>query len=122
MKLTRLAAAPGRMRQGAAAWPRGLGSGATASRSLSPVFDGRRSRSEAPHVTRPAFVVSALVLAVAVGGWVVVNPGGQFGISRHGVTTFNRMPVPFLDLQVRDDGAVRLRWKSHDINAKGLEW
>ena len=38
MKLTRLAAAPGRMRQGAAAWPRGLGTGATASQLIAGVL------------------------------------------------------------------------------------
>src|SRR5512138_1286482 len=37
MKLTRLAAAPGRMRQGAAAWPRGRGTGATASQLIAGV-------------------------------------------------------------------------------------
>jgi len=37
MKLTRLAPTPGRMRQGAAAWPRRRGSAATAC-SLSPVL------------------------------------------------------------------------------------
>src|SRR5512147_1203405 len=37
MKLTRLAAAPGRMRQGAAAWPRRRGSAATASQLIAGV-------------------------------------------------------------------------------------
>jgi hypothetical protein len=37
MKLTRLAAAPGRMRQGAAAWPRWRGTGSTASQLIAGV-------------------------------------------------------------------------------------
>jgi hypothetical protein len=38
MKLTRLAAAPGRMRQGAAAWPRWQGAAATASQLIAGVL------------------------------------------------------------------------------------
>ena len=72
-------------------------------------------------MTRPGFVVTVVTLLATMGGWVAVNPAGQFGISRHGLTTFNRIPIPLLDLQVRDDGAVRCRWKSHDITADRLK-
>jgi hypothetical protein len=44
MKLTRLAAAPGRMRQGAAAWPRRRGSAATASQLIAGVLRTRWSQ------------------------------------------------------------------------------
>ncbi len=81
-----------------------------------------RSAERGPRVKRPILVVGLAALIPTIGGWVVVNPAGQFGVSRFGVTTFNRVPVPYLDLQVRPDGAVRWRWKSHDLNAEALRW
>ena len=73
-------------------------------------------------MTRRIAIVSAAVLLLTLGGWVAVNPGGEFGLSRFGVTTYSRVPVPFVDLQVRADGAFRPVFKSHNIDAARLEW
>ena len=67
-------------------------------------------------------VVSLVMLAIAGSGWAFVNPSGRFGISHYGVTTYSRLPVPVFDLQVRDDGATRWVWKTHDIDADRLAW
>jgi len=62
------------------------------------------------------------LLVVAVTGWILVNPGGGFGLSRFGLTTYNRLPIPVIDFEVRADGAVRWITKTHDIQAQGLTW
>lgn len=67
-------------------------------------------------------VVLLALLSVAVAGWVIANPSGRFGISRFGLTTYSRMPLPVVDLQVRGDGTVRWVSKSHDLDAKALSW
>ena len=71
---------------------------------------------------RSGVLISVVMVGLAVGGWVAVNPAGQFGISRYGITTFNRLPVPLMDLQVRADGSMRVRLKTHDITADRLRW
>jgi hypothetical protein len=83
------------------------------------VFDGHAGGAT---VTRRIAIVSAAVFLLTLGGWVAVNPGGEFGLSRFGVTTYSRVPVPFVDLQVRADGAFRPVFKSHNIDASRLEW
>jgi hypothetical protein len=65
---------------------------------------------------RQLWVIAALV-AICVAGWVFVNPSARFGLSQFGVTTFNRVPVPYVDLQVRSDGAIRWVAKTHDPDA-----
>ncbi len=67
-------------------------------------------------------LVSSAVFLLGLIGWVAVNPGGQFGLSRFGVTTYSRVPVPFLDLQVRADGVFRPIFKSHDVDSSRLSW
>ena len=73
-------------------------------------------------MTRRPALVSVVVLSVVLAGWVFVNPGGQFGVCRFGVTTYNRIPVPVLDVQVRADGAIRVVFKTHSIDAQRLAW
>ena len=73
-------------------------------------------------MTKRLLIVSGVVLAIAVTAWVMVNPGGRFGISQYGVTTYARVPLPILDVQVRADGAFRLVSKTHDIDAQRLAW
>lgn len=67
-------------------------------------------------------VVSALVVSMVVAGWIAVNPGGRFGMSTQMLTTYNRLPVPFVDMQVRSDGAMRVVEKVHKIGADQLVW
>src|SRR5512143_3585342 len=76
MKLTRLAAAPGRMRQGAAAWPRRQGAGVTASQLIAGV---RRTWMREASETKEGEVVclarrSARVgLALLLLGWAGIG-------------------------------------------------
>ena len=67
-------------------------------------------------------VVSALVVSMVVAGWITVNPGGRFGMSTQMLTTYNRLPLPFVDVQVRSDGAMRVVEKVHKISADQLVW
>ena len=73
-------------------------------------------------MTKRLLVVSSLLLAITVAAWVVVNPGGQFGLSQYGLTTYTRLPLPILDVQVRADGAFRLVTKTHEIDAQRVAW
>jgi hypothetical protein len=72
-------------------------------------------------IRRQAAVLLGLSVA-AVLGWVLVNPPGEFGLSQFGVTTYNRVPVPYFDLQVRADGATRWILKTHYPTAATLAW
>jgi hypothetical protein len=73
-------------------------------------------------VTRKKVAVTSVVAAIVVAGWSLANPGGRFGISRFGVTTYARIPVPALDLQVRADGALRVMGKTHEVNTQRIAW
>jgi len=73
-------------------------------------------------VTRRQTLVSLVVVAAVFSGWLLVNPGVGFGISRFGVTTYERIPLPYFDVQVRADGAFRVVAKSHDIDGERLAW
>jgi hypothetical protein len=66
----------------------------------------------------PIVVAGAAVLL----GWVLANPNAKFGLSRFGVTTYSRVPIPVVDVLVREDGAVRVSRKSHDLGAQHLAW
>ena len=67
-------------------------------------------------------VVSGLVVCIVVAGWIAVNPGGRFGMSAQMLTTYNRVPLPFVDIQVRSEGAMRVVEKVHRISAEQLAW
>src|SRR5882724_6628927 len=54
--------------------------------------------------------------------WVVFNPPSRFGWCRFGVTTYNSVPRPITDLQIRADGAVRTVGKTHDLTMDRIEW
>ena len=72
---------------------------------------------------RRSHVIVSLLLVVGVFvGWLFVNPAAAFGISRYGLTTFNRVPIPAADLQVRSDGETRWVWKRHILDDSTLAW
>lgn len=73
-------------------------------------------------MTRQHKLVLLVLLLVTTAGWAGVNPGGGFGLSGYGLTTYCRVPVPGLDFQVRADGALRLVGKSHAVDAGKLHW
>ncbi len=67
-------------------------------------------------------LLAAGTLGVALAGWLAANPGGRFGLSRDMLTTYNRLPVPLADVQVRSDGAMRLTRKTHRVAEDQLAW
>jgi hypothetical protein len=73
-------------------------------------------------MVKPVLVGITACVGIAVAVWVAVNPGGRFGMSSGLLTTYDRLPYPLVDLQVRCDGAVRVVGKSHKIGADQLEW
>lgn len=54
--------------------------------------------------------------------WWVANPGGGFGHSGYGLTTFSRIPIPVRDIQVRADGSLKFVSKTHELNLRDLDW
>jgi len=70
---------------------------------------------------RRIFIVCAAIVVIAAGVWILVNPGQRFGISTQAFTTYNRLSLPMVDLQVRGDGAMRLVSKSHKVDAEQLD-
>lgn len=65
--------------------------------------------------------VLGLLTVVAAMGWIAMNPGGQFGISQFGLTTYSRLPIPVLDIQVGADRSLGFVWKTHDIGDATLK-
>src|SRR5512135_3235941 len=88
MKLTRLAAAPGTPTQGAAAWPRGQGTGATASQLIASVLRTRGADATGGSRMRHAAIVwMALGLATACLADVPASSyGGSFSCFRSNLT------------------------------------
>ncbi len=71
---------------------------------------------------RRVLVIGATVAGTVVAAWLFLNPGGRFGMSRSLFTTYNRVPLPLVDLQVRGDGTMRVVTKTHKIAAEQLAW
>ncbi|MHC4506741.1 MAG: MTH938/NDUFAF3 family protein [Planctomycetota bacterium] len=65
-------------------------------------------------------VLGALCLAVV--GWFVFTPPGDFGHCSFGVTTYNGIPYSRSDIQVRSDGELRRVKKTHDLELGAVEW
>lgn len=94
-----------------------------ARRQVPPRAPGSTARPVRGEVVRSKRAILAGAIAAAVlGGWIWANPAGRFGLSRFGVTTYSRLPIPILDMQVRQDGALRVLFKTHDINSARLTW
>lgn len=60
--------------------------------------------------------------ALALGVWIVFNPFDRFGWCRFALTTYNAIPRPIMDIQVRSDGAVRRVAKTHDLALDQVRW
>lgn len=71
---------------------------------------------------KPILLLSAVGLLTVLAAWMIGNPSGGFGLSVSQLTTFNRLPVPLADLQVRTDGTMRMVGKSHQIPVEQLAW
>jgi hypothetical protein len=62
------------------------------------------------------FIIAALVI------WLWINPPGRFGFCTFGLTTYNCIPRPLSDLQVRSDGKTRKSEKTHDLKMEHVQW
>lgn len=62
------------------------------------------------------------VLVVLLAVWVAFNPPGTFGFCRFAVTTYNCIPYPATDIQVRADGQVRRVEKTHRLELPAVQW
>ena len=71
---------------------------------------------------RLAALAAAAAAVAAVVLWFVLNPGDRFGLCRFGLTTYDHVPHPVSDLQVRADGEVRRVPKTHDLRWADVAW
>lgn len=63
-----------------------------------------------------------LVVPAAGAAWIALNPPGQFGFCRFAWTTYDCMPHPLGDIQVRADGRTRTVDKTHALSFGDVEW
>lgn len=66
------------------------------------------------------YVVGAVLILLSI--WLLVNPPGTFGFCRFGITTYNCIPYPTSDIQVRADGEMRRVQKTHNLQLTAVEW
>jgi hypothetical protein len=55
--------------------------------------------------------IAAVVAVVSAAAWMFSNPLNGFGVSCWGLTTFEMIPIPLADVEVRADGNVHLAGK-----------
>jgi hypothetical protein len=67
--------------------------------------------------------VNLALVAVALVGWLAVNPPvGRFGYCRAGWTVYRSVPRLRGDFQIRADGQVRQVPRSHSVTYDQIEW
>mgnify|MGYP001178120462 CR=1 FL=1 len=71
---------------------------------------------------RTKLIVTLVGIGVISTIWLVGNPPGRFGWCCFGYATFNSLPRPVSDLQVRADGSTRKVAKTHDLSFEQIEW
>jgi len=71
---------------------------------------------------RRKLAVALILLAVFAAVWCVANPPGRFGWCRYALTTYNCIPRPVSDHQVRADGSRRTVAKTHDLSFEIVQW
>ncbi len=62
------------------------------------------------------------VLVALLVVWVALNPPGTFGFCSFAFTTYNCIPYPAVDIQVRVDGASRRVAKTHGLELPAVQW
>ena len=65
-------------------------------------------------------VLGGVVLLAS--GWLGLNRPGRFGPSCYGYTSYNALPRPVIDFQIRADGTLRRVAKTHDLGEAQLHW
>ena len=63
-----------------------------------------------------------VVLGLLLTGWLLANPPGRFGWSCYAYTTYNALPRPVSDFQIRADGSTRKVDKTHQLSFDRIEW
>ena len=73
-------------------------------------------------LSRKRLLIATAVSVAVVGAWLAFNGPGRFGPSCYGYISYNALPRPLMDFQVRADGALRRVPKTHDVGAAELAW
>lgn len=67
-------------------------------------------------------VLLLISVVILMASWFVINPGGQFGLSCEGFTTYSMMPIPWFDIQVRTNGEWRIVKKDGAVSEEAILW
>ena len=67
-------------------------------------------------------ILALATVAVITPVWLIANPPGRFGLCCFSYTTYNALPLPTTDFQVRSDGRMRVVWKTHDLTFDRIAW
>ena len=67
-------------------------------------------------------IAVVIILGLLLTGWLLANPPGRFGWSCYAYTTYNALPRPLADLQIRSDGSTRKVKKTHQLSFSQIEW
>ncbi len=73
-------------------------------------------------ITKKKLVGGSVAAAIVLVVWLVFNPPCKFGYCCYAYTTYNAMPRPLSDLQIRCDGTVRKIQKTHALTYEMIEW
>ena len=71
---------------------------------------------------RRYFVRLLPIMIICFVVWVIANPRERFGWCCFALTTYDTIPRPIADYQVRSDGEVRSVSKTHAISLATVEW
>ncbi len=61
-------------------------------------------------------------IIVLLGVWLTLNPQNGFGFSVFGITTFNKIPYIYSDIEISVSGKVRIIEKTHLIEKENVNW
>ena len=71
---------------------------------------------------RKRWVLPGIAIVALAVAWFALNRPGRFGLAVFGLTTYNSIPWPGVDLQVRPDGTSRRVEKTHELSANDIAW
>jgi len=54
--------------------------------------------------------------------WFTICPLGKFGPSMFAFMTYNSLPIPITDFQVRPGGKIRTLSKTHNLGIEQVQW
>lgn len=68
------------------------------------------------------WLLLAAGLLLGAAAWFLLNPVKGFGLSRPGLATYDMIPIPWADFQVRPDGTLRRVPKTHALTLDAVTW